>query len=159
MTMDRSEVVSTLNDLIETAKDGEQGFRTSAESAKSPELKSFFLEGAARCQKAVSELQQYVTQYGGTPETTGTMAGAVHRGWVNLKAALALNDDKAVLNEVERGEDHAVTVYRNAMSKDLPSELKPIVQRMYEGTEQNHARVRALRDQYTAGGQSGTTNL
>lgn len=156
MAIDRSEVVSTLNDLIETARDGEQGFRSSADNAKSPELKSFFLEGASRCQKAVTELQQYVSQYGGTPETTGTVAGAVHRGWVNLKAALALNDDKAVLNEVERGEDHAVTVYRNALSKDLPPEIKSVVQRMYEGTEQNHARVRALRDQYT-GGQSGTT--
>ena len=128
MTMDRSEVVSTLNDLIETARDGEQGFRTSAENAKSTDLKAFFLEGAQRCQQAVTDLQQYVTQYGGTPETTGTVAGAVHRGWVNLKAALALNDDKAVLNEVERGEDHAVTVYRNALYKDLPPEIKARVE-------------------------------
>ena len=82
--------------------------------------------------RMLQDLQQYVTQYGGTPETTGTVAGAVHRGWVNLKSALAMNDDKAVLNEVERGEDHAVTVYRNALAKDLPPEIKSVVQRMYE---------------------------
>ncbi len=33
--MDNKEVVSTLNDLIETCKDGEYGFRECAEHAKS----------------------------------------------------------------------------------------------------------------------------
>ena len=74
MTMDRSDVVSLLNDMIETSRDGEQGFRTCAENAKSPQLKSFFLDGAQRCQQAVSELQQYVTQYGGSAETSGRIA-------------------------------------------------------------------------------------
>lgn len=150
MAMDRSDVVSALNDLIETARDGEQGFRTCAENARSTQLKTFFLDGAQRCQQAVSDLQQHVTQYGGSPDTTGTVAGAVHRGWVNLKSALSMNDDKAILDECERGEDHAVGVYRDALAKDLPPEIRSVVQRMYDGTKQNHDRVRTLRNQYGA---------
>ena len=150
MTMDRSDVVSVLNSMIETSRDGEQGFRTCAENAQSSQLKTFFLEGAQRCQQAVSELQQYVTQYGGSVETSGTVAGAVHRGWVNLKSALSMNDDKAMLEECERGEDHAVSVYRDALQKDLPPEIQSVVQKMFQGAQQNHARVRTLRDQFSA---------
>ena len=150
MTMDRDEVVSTLNDLIETSRDGEKGFRNCAENAKSSDLRSVFLDAATRCQQAVGELQQHVTQYGGTPESGGTVAGAVHRGWVDLKSALSMNDDKAILEECERGEDHAVQVYRDALAKDLPPEIRAVVERMHQGAKQNHDRVRALRDQYRA---------
>lgn len=150
MTMDRSDVVSTLNDLIETSRDGEKGFRACAEHAKAADLKAFFLEGAQRCQKAVGELQQFVTQYGGSPDTSGTVAGAVHRGWVSLKSALSSSDDAAVLEECERGEDHAVEVYRAALAKDLPPEIRSVVERMHQGAKHNHDRVRALRDQYRA---------
>ena len=150
MTMDRSDVVSLLNDMIETSRDGEQGFRTCAENAKSPQLKSFFLDGAQRCQQAVSELQQHVTQYGGSAETSGSVAGAVHRGWVNLKSALSTNEDKAMLEECVRGEEHAVSVYRDALQKDLPPELRTVVERMYQGAQQNHAKVQQLANQFQA---------
>lgn len=151
MNMDRDDVISTLNDLIETARDGEEGFRTSAENAKSPELKAFFQQGAQRCSSAVQELQMQVSSLGGSPAERGTVAGAMHRGWVNLKSALSMDDDKAILNEVERGEDHACEVYRDAMQKDLPPDLKMLVTRMYDGTRQNHDKVKMLRDQYARG--------
>ena len=38
--MDNKDIVSTLNDLIETSRDGDEGFRTSAEHAKDVQLKS-----------------------------------------------------------------------------------------------------------------------
>ena len=36
MTLDTKEVISTLNDLIETCKDGEKGFRVCAEDVPGP---------------------------------------------------------------------------------------------------------------------------
>lgn len=148
--MASSDVISTLNDLIETARDGEEGFRTSADAARSPEVKSFLMEGAQRCARAVTDLQQIVQRLGGSPTTTGTVTGALHRGWTSLKGALAANDDKAILNEVERGEDHAVGVYRDALAKNLPPDIHALVEKMYEGTKQNHDRVRMMRDRFSA---------
>src|SRR5690349_22487609 len=109
--MERSkDVVSTLNELIETSRNGEKGFRTAAEHAHDPQLKALLQKYAAECGSAATDLQACVAQAGGKPETTGTVAGAVHRGWMNLKTAVAANDDAAILEECERGEDHAKAI-------------------------------------------------
>ena len=148
--MATNDVIGVLNDLIETSRDGEEGFRASAEAARSPELKSFFTEGAQRCARAVADLQQMVQRFGGQAAESGTVAGALHRGWTQLKAAVSANDDKAILNEVERGEDHAVSVYRDALAKNLPPDVQAVVQKMYDGARQNHDRVKIMRDRFTA---------
>ena len=49
--MEKSEVISTLNDLLKTTKDGQDGFRTCAEQVKGANLKSVFRQqprGATR---------------------------------------------------------------------------------------------------------------
>ncbi|MQT72087.1 DUF2383 domain-containing protein, partial [Pseudomonas sp. FSL R10-0071] len=40
MTDLNKEAISVLNDLIETSKDGQEGFKTCAEDIKNPELKA-----------------------------------------------------------------------------------------------------------------------
>ena len=146
--MDNDEVVSTLNDLIETCKDGEEGFRTCAEDIGEPQLKSFFMSRAQGCATAAGELQQLVRNYGGDPEKSGGLGGAIHRRWVDIKSAIMGHDDKAILKECERGEDVAVSSYRNALEKNLPVDVRSVVERQYQGLLQNHDQVKALRDQY-----------
>src|SRR5262245_8992684 len=96
--------VTILNDLIETSKDGEKGFTKSANDASSAELKTVFGDGARRCHEAVQELQALVRSEGGDPEKTGSVASALHRGWVSLREAVTGRDDEAILEECERGE-------------------------------------------------------
>jgi len=146
--MDNDEVISTLNDLIETSKDGEEGFRTCAANASDPQLKTFFSNRAQSCAAAVIELQDLVRAYGGNPETSGGLGGAIHRRWVDLKALVTGKDDKAVLQECERGEDVAVASYRRSLEKNLPVEVRALVERQYQGVLQNHDQVKSLRDRY-----------
>jgi uncharacterized protein (TIGR02284 family) len=142
-------VTSVLNELIETSRDGEKGFRTAAEDTKNAELKDIFLKRAADCAKGASQLQQLVAKRGEKPEEGGSVAGAMHRGWVNLKATLTGRDDVAILEECERGEDVAKAKYRKALEDDdLPADARQVVQRQYEGVLRNHDQVRALRDRY-----------
>jgi len=143
-------VASQLNELIETSKDGEQGFLKAATDSKSPELKAMFSEGARRCAEGARELQALVRTMGGDPEKTGSVAGALHRGWVSVKEAVASRDDKAILEEVERGEDYAKAQYRKALEQALPPNVKSVVERQYQGVIANHDKVRALRDRYRA---------
>lgn len=146
--MERNDVVETLNDLIENCKDGEYGFRTCADHAKSAELKSVFSQRAGECGQGAQELQSLVTRFGGTPDTTGTASGAAHRGWVALRGAVALDDDQAMLNECERGEDIALNRYRKALEEDLPAEVEQVVRRQYDGARRNHDQIKALRDSH-----------
>jgi uncharacterized protein (TIGR02284 family) len=140
--------VSVLNDLIETSKDGEQGFLKAAEDATDPKLKTLFAGRADECARAVRELQARVVQLGGKPEDRGSVSGALHRGWVDVKSALSTRDNHAILAECERGEDVAKKRYRDALDKDLPADIRALVELQFQGVIQNHDRIRDLRDQY-----------
>jgi uncharacterized protein (TIGR02284 family) len=143
-----NDTVSILNDLIETSKDGENGFRKAAEDARSPELKALFTTGAARCAEGIRELQQEVRAAGGDPERSGSVSAALHRGWINIREAVTSRDDKAILEECERGEDYAKAQYKKALEQSLPAHVRAIVDRQYRGVIANHDKVRALRDTY-----------
>ena len=144
MAMSNDDVIETLNDLIETCKDGAEGFRTCAEDIKRSDLKPLFERAAQRCDEAARELQEKVVFLGGKPETKSSFAGSVHRRWVDVKSAITGKDDKAVLAECERGEDVAKMSYENALKKDLPADIRMIVERQYQGVIAHHDQVRAL---------------
>lgn len=144
MAMDKDDVVSTLNDLIETCKDGEQGFLECADDIRNPRLKEIFTNAAARCTEAARELQVEVTRFGGTPERKGSLAGSAHRRWVDIKSAIMGKDDAAVLAECERGEDVAKMSYQKALKKELPPSVRAIVERQYQGVLEHHDMVRSL---------------
>ena len=153
--MNNDDVISTLNDLIETSKDGEQGFRTCAEDIKDAQMKSFFTTRAQSCAEAAAELQQEVRALGGNPETSSSISGTLHRRWVDIKGVITGKDDEAILNECERGEDVAKRSYEKALGKTLPANIKSIVERQYNGVLKNHDQVKALRNQVRAAKGNG----
>lgn len=144
--------IDTVNDLIETCKDGEYGFQTSAEQVKSPSLRATLQSRAADCRRAAEELQAHVAQLGGEPEDSGSAVGAMHRGWVAVKAKLSTYDDLAVLEECERGEDRAMDSYRKALDKDPPPTIRSAIEQQYAGVKRNHDMVRGLRNGMKATG-------
>lgn len=148
--LDKDDIISTLNGLIETSKDGEEGFRSSAENVDDPRLKEFFLRRSQEVAASVKELQDLVRSLGGEPETSSSISGTLHRRWIDIKTALTSNDTLAVLNETERGEDVALKAYREAAEKDLPTEIKFVVVRQLEGAKRNHDQVKQLRDAFEA---------
>lgn len=148
--MDKDDTISTLNNLIETSRDGEEGFRTSAEHARDAHLKSLFANRADSCAQAVQELQQVVQAQGGKPAQSSSMSGTLHRRWVDFKSAITGQDDVAILNEVERGEDVAVASYKKALAMDLPSDIRNLVERQFQGVLKNHDQVKQLRNQFRA---------
>ncbi|MCB4811810.1 PA2169 family four-helix-bundle protein [Methylovorus menthalis] len=144
--MDNKEVISTLNDLIEISKDGEEGFRNAADNVEVTPLKEYFLDRSQQVASSVHELQDLVRTLGGQPETESSVSGALHRRWLDFKTALTSNDTVAVLNETERGEDVALARYKKAIQKELPATVRNVVQRQLEGVQRNHDRVKQLRD-------------
>jgi uncharacterized protein (TIGR02284 family) len=147
---DSEDVVDALDDLAECCKDGEYGFRACAEQARREDLKAMFLQRADDCRGAAEELKQQIRACGGNPDDRGSMAGALHRGWVSVKSSLSAYDDKAVLEECERGEDNALARYRKALKQPLPANIKQIVERQMQGVQRNHDQIKTLRDQFRA---------
>ena len=92
-------VASVLNDLVETSKDGEQGFKTAADDTHDPQLRTTFRRHAQECARSAADLQTLVSRLGGKPEEHGSIAGAMHRGWVNLKSSVTPRTDLAILEE------------------------------------------------------------
>lgn len=145
--MDTKDIIDTINDLIETCKDGEFSFDASADYVHDPKTKQLFIRRADECRAAAHELQRLVLQLAGRAEDGGSISGAMQRGWVAVRGTLAGYTDKAILEEAERGEDTALVRYRAALDLGLPPHVRTVVERQYEGVQRNHAQIRTLRDQ------------
>ncbi|HEX6990294.1 MAG TPA: PA2169 family four-helix-bundle protein [Gemmatimonadales bacterium] len=147
---DTEHSVDVLNQLLETARDGEKGFNEAAESTDNPDLRATLQGFAAQRAAFVTELTQLIQSVGGDPHETGHIAGAVHRGWMNVKEAFSKREDKAILEECERGEDYAKKSFTEALGEPLPENIRTVVQRMASEVKMAHDRVRGLRDRARA---------
>jgi uncharacterized protein (TIGR02284 family) len=143
---DNDELISSLNGLIETCKDGQEGFTQAAEGVKDSNLQTLFREYAFRRSQYVGELQSLVQTLGGDPEDSGSISGAMHRGWINIKSAVTGQDEEAILNECERGEDVAKAAYKDALELQLPDYIREVVRNQYDGILAAHDNIKALRD-------------
>lgn len=145
-TASPDDVISTLNGLIETCKDGQDGFKEAAEGVERSDLKSLFYEFSQQRSQFVGELQSLVRELGGDPEDSGSVSAALHRGWINIKSAVTGKDEGAVLSECERGEDVAKNAYKDALETALPANVMETVQTQYVAVQSAHDRIKALRD-------------
>jgi uncharacterized protein (TIGR02284 family) len=147
--MQNDAVVKVLNNLIQTSEDGKMGFAEAADQATKPELKSLFRQRSADCETAAVELQAIVRSLGGSPEHSGTIVEAAHRGWAKVKTTVS-DPNIGMLEEVERAEDKAKAVYAQALKSDLPISVLSVVRTQHEGAVRNHDVVRDLRNTYRA---------
>ena len=148
--MDENNAISVVENLIETDRDGEKGYRDAAEHAKRADLKSYFSEQSAERQRFAHELQTELSKLGKPDKKVSASAGgAMHRAWIDTKVALG-GGDKTILESVEAGEDNAKDTYNKALSGTLPESLKEIVRRQAASVGRAHDKVRALRDEAKA---------
>ena len=148
--MDSKKAITTLNDLIETCRDGQNGFKEAAENVKSPDLKTFLNQIATERAQFVNQLQLEVRTLGGDPQKSGSATAAMHRAWIDIKGTLTGKDDHSILSECERGEDSAVEVYKDALKLDLPPNIRSTVERQFQGIKLVHDRVKQMRDSKAA---------
>src|SRR5688572_5325644 len=146
MATTTKKIVSTVNSLIQTCRDGEEGYRTAAAAVENVELKRLFERYAMTRAGFAIDLEKLVRSFGEEAEDSGTAAGAVARGWISLKGGLTGGDDAAILAECERGEDVAIKNYQKALEEDLPADVRRIFETQYREIEQAHDQIHSLRD-------------
>lgn len=146
--MSRDYDISVINDLITTTIDSAKGFENSAENIESGQLKQFFNEMAQERRQVVGRLQEHVRQHGGTANDDGSLSGSLHQRWEDLRNALG-GGDKAIIEEVERGEDHIKEKYEQAMQdQELSSDCRMVVQEGYQSVRKGHDRARDLKHSF-----------
>ncbi len=146
--MTNEETISTLNNLIETCKDGQEGFKDAAEGVENSELKTTFYNYSKQRAKFAGDLQGLVREMGGDPEDSSSITGTLHRGWINIKSVVTGSDETAILNECERGEDVAKKQYKEALEGKLPENANSVVQSQYDDVLKAHDEIKALRNDF-----------
>lgn len=138
---------TVLNDLIETLKDGQEGFKQAAEGVSNPRLKSLFSDYSKQRSRFAIALQSEARRHGeNEPESKSSATGALHRGWINLKSAITGGDEHAILAECERGEDSAVEEYKKALADGLSPTAQELVSNQFTDIKAAHDQIRSLRD-------------
>ena len=136
-----------IDNLIETLKDGQEGFKEAAEGVTNPSLKSLFRDYSQQRSRFATALQSEARRQGETdPETKSSATGALHRGWINLKSAITGGDEHAILAECERGEDSAVEQYKKALENGLTPSAQELVSRQFAEIKAAHDRIKSMRD-------------
>jgi uncharacterized protein (TIGR02284 family) len=144
--MDQKDSVNVIEKLVEICKDGEKGYKDAAEHAKRSDLKSFFTTQSAERGRFAHELQTVLMKLGKTEKKeSGTVAGALHRAWIDTKVGLGAGD-KSILESVEKGEDEARDAYREAIGSPLPPDVADVVSRQARSIQTVHDQVKILRD-------------
>lgn len=143
---DTSHDIRILNSLTATTIDSVDGYTEAAKGAGDSRFAGLFTSRAAERREVASRLQAEVTRLGGEPEDDGTALAGIHRAFLDLKAAMVSRDDKAIVSEVERGEDHIKAKFEEALADDqLSPGAKAVVQQGYVSVRQGHDEMRDLK--------------
>ena len=144
-----SDDAKAAKELVETLKDGERGYAAAAEKLRDGEHPEWattlqrFSEQRAGFWREIVDMGH---AYGDDVDESGTVAAAVHRGWIALKDAVTGDDAEAVLKAALTGEDHAVSEYEDALKMDLSAGFREVVVRQQAAVVAARDEVKALQD-------------
>ncbi|TZG25754.1 PA2169 family four-helix-bundle protein [Sphingomonas montanisoli] len=143
---DTSHDISTLNSLIATTIDSVEGYTEAAKDSENSRFGALFTSRATERRQIATQLQGQVTSLGGEPEDDGTALAGAHRVFLNLKAAVTGKDDKAIINEVEAGEDHIKAKFEDAIrDTELSPAVRAIIEQAFVSVKEGHDEMRDIK--------------
>ena len=143
---------TALNTLLATLTDSINGYRDSAENIENGDFKRLFLDSAEERSRVAQDLRAEVRRLGGDPNDDGSFMGKTHQVFLDLKAAVTGRDDKAIINEVERGEDYLKEKFEAALQSDkLTGETRAVVERAFTSVRRGHDRIAEIKHRMDAG--------
>ncbi len=138
--------VGTLETLTTTLIDSVNGYRDAAQNAEGTKFQELFRRNADERSRIAEELRAEIRRLGGNAPDDGSFLGATHQRFLDLKAAVTGRDDKAIINEVERGEDYLKEKFEAALNAtDVAPETRSIIERAYQSVRQGHNQISSLK--------------
>ena len=134
-------------ELVETLKDGRNGFSAAAEKLRDsdrPDLADAMQKYADQRAVFAREIVEMGHEYGDDVDEGGSFAAALHRGWLSMKDAVSGDDAGGVLDAAVSGEEHAESEYRKALDADLSDGFRTVVARQHEAVVQTQTELKSL---------------
>ena len=144
-----SDDAKAAKELVETLKDGEKGYATAADKLRDSDRPEWATTMQRLSQQRAGFRREIVDmgpEDGDDVDESGTVAAAVHRGWLSLKDAVTGDDPDAVLGAAETGEDHAVKEYEDALKMDLSAGFREVVVRQQADVLAAREELKALKN-------------
>jgi len=142
----KSDEITTLNTLTATLIDSVNGYRDAAENSESGRFQELFRTNADERSRLVENLRAEVRRLGGEPEDDQSTLGTLHQRWLDLKAAITGRDDKAIIDEVERGEDYLKAKFQAALDGGvLTGESRSVVERAHQSVLKSHDQMSSIK--------------
>ena len=133
-----------LNSLIEMCHDGHRGYQAAAQQAGSMELKRLLGKFALERRMFAEELGRKIDRKTGTPHNHGTVAGALHRGYIGLMGNIRDLSPAEVLSECARGEEVCVRRFEEVLKSGLPEDTAQLVTAQLRHVAEARDRMREL---------------
>ena len=145
MTTPDEHTAHLFNSLIETVVDSAHGYRKAAEAAENPRFRTVFAERATRREALIAKLRAEVRRHGGEPQDEGTLLAKAHRVFLDIKDKVTGDNDRSVLEEVDRGEDFLKAKFEHALGDDRLTPLaRQVIDDAYRETRADHDEIVAL---------------
>ena len=146
--MNNHEVISVLNNLIETCRRGQNVFRNAAESIQNSEFRRLFNIFSQQRAQFITELQAELHRLGGEAGKEDEVVTAPDKT-IPFRPSTAtklggIRDEATVIAECQREEETAVTDYQEALKADLPLDVQYVVKRQYMDIKDAFDRIRIL---------------
>lgn len=141
-----SNEISTLNDLIAATFDSVDGYFQAGKNSGNSRFVAMFNARAVEREAVITTLRSEVIRLGGKPDDDGTILGGAHRMFLNLKSVVTGQDDKAIIAEVEQGEDHIKAKFEEAIADtELSSPVAHLIRECFSSIRQGHDQMRDLK--------------
>lgn len=141
--------IETLNDLVQINNDRIKGYENAIKETKDNDdnLVSVFNNKILESQQLKSTLAEEIEVLGADVENATTVSGAIHRTWLEVKAAFSGHSERSILEDCEFGEDAIKKAYQTALNEQhLPAYIRDILNDQKAIIDQSHDEIKALRD-------------
>lgn len=138
------DVTVCTKDLVQICFDSREGFSTAAQNTNDQATVALFQQIALERNQQIVELQSLLHKTNEAPPTSGSVVGAAHRTWMDLRAVFGAGAS-AMLNEAERGEAYLKGKYEEAVKLVNGGLAEKIFHRHLAAVNTSYARIRNLR--------------
>jgi len=146
----KKEISKKINSLIEKNNDAHKGYEKAAKNADSSQLKSFFMQQSSERKSFASKLSTNLKVYNPDfdVDSDGSATGSIHRTWMDVKAALSMDDDESLLEECIRGDKASAKEYKEFLDENdtLTHDIRTTIQEQLLNINNTLSSVRGLED-------------
>ncbi|MDR6486531.1 uncharacterized protein (TIGR02284 family) [Chryseobacterium vietnamense] len=148
--MDHQQEISVLNDLLHIINDRKEGFEKVDGKVWEmyPDVKDEYEHMISQSKIMKNELINLITEKQGIPEDSTSVAGAVHRTWIDIKNSFTMgNLIESTLENVVFGEKAAIEAYQNALDTgDLSTKSTEIVSEQLRNLKDSYRQFKKIEE-------------